>query len=129
MQKAYQDRRSLKENVMDEATEGGAKAKGNKGNKGKNKPRKAGAAEKNSGADGQIGRMLVRAIWAQEWSAANPGGKGEARKAAWKDARSAMMEKNLKSYRRAMASLKRSGVTMTLSAEAAAKSGDDDNDE
>ena len=76
--------------------------------------------------DGQIGRMLVRAIWAQEWSLANPDGTGEARKAAWKEARAAVMEKNLKSYRRAVASLTRSGVTMTLSAEAAAKSDEDD---
>ncbi len=107
---------------MDDATEVGAKTKGKK------KARKADAAEK-SGADGQIGRMLVRAIWAQEWSAANPGGKGEARKAAWKDARSAAMEKNLKAYRRAIASLARSGVTMTLTAGAATKSDEDDGDE
>ena len=107
---------------MDEETEVGAKTKGKK------KVRKAAAAE-NSSADGQFGRMLVRAIWVQEWSLANPDGKGEARKAAWKDARSAAMEKNLKSYRRAIASLTRSGVTMTLSAEAATESDEDDSDE
>ncbi len=107
---------------MDEAIEAGAKTRSQK------KARKA-AAEENSGADGQIGRMLVRAIWVQEWSAANPDGKGEARKAAWKAARSAAMEKNLKTYRRAIASLARSGVSLTLSDEAAARSDDDDNDE
>ncbi len=74
--------------------------------------------------EGQIGRMLVRAIWAQEWSLANPEGKGEDRKAAWKDAREAAMEKNLKTYRRAINTLTRGGVTMTLS-EVAAKAGED----
>lgn len=107
---------------MDEATEAGAKAKGKKKDKGA-------ASGESSNSNGQVGRMLVRAIWVQEWSLANPDGKGEARKAAWKDARSAEMEKNLKSYRRAVASLARSGVTMTLSDEAVAKSDDDDSDE
>lgn len=107
---------------MDEATEVGGKAEGKK------KTKKAEGAE-NSGSNGQLGRMLVRAIWVQEWSLANPDGKGNARKAAWKEAKSAAMEKNLKSYRRAIASLGRSGVSMTLSAEAAAKAEEDDGDE
>ena len=107
---------------MDESTEVDAKVKGKK------KAEKAEGAE-SSGSNGQIGRMLVRAIWTQEWTLANPEGKGDARKAAWKEARSTVMEKNLKSYRRAIASLGRSGVTMTLSAEAAAKADEDDADE
>ena len=105
---------------MDEATVVSGKAKGKKSGG------KKAAGEGNGGIDGQIGRMLVRAIWVQEWSLANPDGKGEARKAAWKDARAAVMEKNLKTYRRAVGSLTRSGVTMTLSAEAAAKPDEDD---
>jgi hypothetical protein len=107
---------------MNEVTEVGAKAKGNKRGK------KSGG-EGNASIDGQIGRMLVRAIWAQEWSLANPDGKGEARKAAWKEARTAALEKNLKTYRRAIGSLQRSGVTMALSAEAAGKSDEDDDSE
>lgn len=89
--------------------------------------KKAGGATSNAKVEGQIGRMLVRAIWAQEWSLANPDGKGEQRKAAWKDAREAAMEKSLKPYRRALGSLARSGVTMTIS-EAAAKEADSEDD-
>lgn len=105
---------------MSDTTEVGAKAKGKKAAKKTN-------SEGKSNIDAQIGRMLVRAVWSQEWSAANPDATGEARKAAWKDARSGAMEKNLKTYRRAIALLKRTGVTITLSDEAAA-GGDDDSD-
>ena len=96
------------------AGEGGARAAG--------MGKSAGGAG-NPKAEGQIGRMLVRAIWAQEWSLANPDGQGDQRKAAWKEVREAAMEKNLKTYRRALNSLSRSGVTMVLS-----ESGDDDTD-
>ena len=43
------------------------------------------AKNQNAGPDDtlQISRMLVRAIWAQEWSATNPDAGAEARKAAW----------------------------------------------
>ena len=94
--------------------------------KGKGKGKKAGGVSSPK-AEGQIGRMLVRAIWGQEWSLANPDGKGEQRKAAWKAAREGALEKNLKTYRRAINSLSRSGVTMTLS-EAAAKANADEDD-
>ena len=90
------------------ADAGGAMAKGVG-------PNKAGGAG-NAKSEGQIGRMLVRAIWGQEWALANPDGKGEDRKAAWLAARDGALEKNLKTYRRALSSLTRSGVTMTLSA-------------
>ena len=104
---------------MNEATNVGAAGRG----KGKKKPGGAG----NAAVEGQIGRMLVRAIWAQEWLLANPESPGEQRKAAWRDARDAAMEKNLKTYRRAINTLVRSGVTMTLNDGAAiADDGDDD---
>ena len=102
----------------------GAKGRGGKGAGGAGKGKAGG--EGNAKVEGQIGRMLVRAIWGQEWSAANPDGKGEDRKAAWKDAREAALEKNLKTYRRALNALTRSGVVMTLSDDAAQASGDED---
>lgn len=105
---------------MSDTTAVGAKAKGNKAAKKTN-------AEGKSNMDAQIGRMMVRAVWSQEWAAANPDATGEDRKAAWKDARSGAMEKSLKTYRRAIALLKRTGVTITLSDEAAA--GADGNDD
>ncbi len=92
---------------MSEVTDvdaGEKKGKGKKGN-----------ADNSPTIEGQIGRMLVRAIWAQEWVAAHPDAKPEERKAAWKAGRAEVIEKNLKLYRRALNSLTRSGVTMTLS--------------
>ena len=104
---------------MNDQTEFGAGEKG----KGKMKPAGEGAAKGegatdagNAKSEGQIGRMLVRAIWGQEWALANPDGTGEDRKAAWLAARDGALEKNLKTYRRALSSLTRSGVTMTLGA-------------
>lgn len=102
---------------MNEMTESGAKGKGKGGKKG--------GAEGDASGDGQIARMLVRAIWAQEYSAANPDSKPEDRKAAWKETRAAQVEKNLKTYRRAIAALKRAGIVMTMS-EAAAAATDED---
>ena len=110
---------------MNDQTEFGAGEKG----KGGKKPAGEGAAKGvgptgagNAKSEGQIGRMLVRAIWAQEWILANPDGNAEDRKAAWLAARDGALEKNLKTYRRALNSLTRSGVTMTLGA-AAGKDG------
>lgn len=100
-------------------------ATGEKGNKaGRASEKTAGEGEGKGKVEGHIGRMLVRAIWAQEWMMANPDGKGEERKAAWKEAREAAIEKNLKTYRRAINALTRAGVTMTVS-EAAAKTSDE----
>ena len=76
------------------------------------------AGDGNAKVDGLVVRMLVRAIWMQEWMLANPEGTPDARKAAWKDAREATMEKNLKLYRRAVRALAFSGVTINLSDEA-----------
>ena len=108
---------------MNEMTEAGEKAKGGKG-RGKGKAAKAEGGE--ASVEGQVGRMLVRAIWAQDWMATNPEGKAEDRKAAWKDARAGAIEKNLKAYRRAVASLKRSGVVMSITPAAAAAAGNDE---
>lgn len=105
---------------MNEMTEAGAKAKG-KGKGGK-KP----ASDMETSVEGQVGRMLVRAIWAQEWSAANPEGKPEERKAAWKDARGSALDKHMKQYRRALLSLKRSGVVMSITPAAEGASDEDD---
>ena len=80
---------------------------------GKQKKKPGGVGK--AGVEGMIGRMLVRAIWAQEWILANPEGKPEERKAAWKAEREAAIEKNLKTYRRALNVLTRLGVTITLS--------------
>lgn len=113
---------------MNEMTEAGAKAKGGKGKGkgGKGKAAKEGGAGGEVSVEGEVGRMLVRAIWAQEWAAAHPDQKPEDRKAAWKEQRTAAMEKNLKSYRRAVGTLKRSGVVMSITPTAAAAAGDDE---
>lgn len=92
---------------------------------GKAKRAKKSGAEGSVNVEGQIGRMLVRAIWAQEWAAANPEAKNEERKAAWKAGRAAALEANLKPYRSAINALARAGVTMTLSAETASADEDD----
>ena len=102
---------------MNEITESGAKARA----KGAKKPGKA----EDASVEGQVGRMLVRAIWAQEWTLANPEGKPEDRKAAWKDARTVQLEQRLKMYRRALTALTRSGVMMSINPVAAAAAGDD----
>jgi hypothetical protein len=79
-----------------------------------NKAAKKASGQGGNGVDAQISRMLVRALWAQDWIAANPDATIEARKAAWELDRQAMLEKNFKTYRRAIASMQRAGVTMTL---------------
>lgn len=109
---------------MNEMTEAGEKAKGGKGGKGKGKAAKGETGD--TSVEGQVGRMLVRAIWAQEWSAAHPDSKAEERKAAWKDARAGAIEKNLKAYRRALSSLARSGVVMSITPAAAAAASDNE---
>ena len=108
---------------MDEMNEAGAKAKGGKG---KGKAAKDGIDAGDVTVEGEISRMLVRSIWAQEWAAANPESKPDDRKAAWKEQRGAAMEKNQKVYRRALGSLKRSGVVMSITPAAAAQGDDED---
>ena len=118
----------------------GAKGKGKGKGKGQGQGKKQGQAAGDNavnkgeggntlGVEGHIARMLVRAVWVQEWSAANPGSKGEARKAAWKDARPAAMEANLKTFRRALTILKKAGVTMALTADTAETASEDDDAE
>ena len=75
-------------------------------------------ADGSAKVDGLVVRMLIRAVWMQEWMLANPESTPETRKAAWKDAREATMEKNLKIYRRAIRALAFSGVTISLNEEA-----------
>ncbi|MEO8240948.1 MAG: hypothetical protein ABI832_01480 [bacterium] len=105
-------------NEVTEVTDVVAAAKKGKGKKS--------SADNATGVEGQIGRMLVRAVWTQEWTAANPEGKPEERKAAWKEGRTAAFEAHLKQYRRAINALGRSGVTMTLSETAAKANAEDD---
>jgi hypothetical protein len=64
---------------------------------------------------GQIARLLVKAIWVQEYSAANPESTTEQRQAAWKAARETAIPKNLKTYRKALNQLTRAGVVMSVS--------------
>ena len=96
---------------MNEMTEAGPKGKGKRGKKAGN--------DGEVSVEGQVARMLVRAIWAQDWTSANPEGKPEDRKTAWKAARTDVLETNLKSYRRAVASLSRLGVVMSITPAAA----------
>lgn len=71
----------------------------------------------------QIARMLVRALWLQESIAANPELSPAERAAQWKDVRQARNEAELKRIRRALLTLKKAGVVMTLPEKAQA-SGD-----
>lgn len=116
---------------------GGKKAAGAEGAKaaGAGRKKEGGAAKKKEGGEfgdpkaiSQIARLLVRAIWSQEWSVANPDGQTEQRKAAWKEAREAAVVKNHKTYRRALNSLSRAGVTMTMSEAASKKAAAEDDD-
>ena len=86
--------------------------------------KRKGSSDSAKNAETLIARMLVRALWQQDWAAANPEAKAADRKTAWKDARQGRMEQSLKSVRKALATMQRSGVTMTLSPKEAA--GDDD---
>ena len=99
---------------MSNVTKAGAAAKG-RGAKGSGGPDDADGANTASRLEIQIGRMLVRAIWAQEWIGANPEGTPEQRNAAWLEARDRTVEKNLKPYRRALRTLLRAGVEMKVS--------------
>ena len=109
-------------------TKGGRKAGGAKAGGAKAGGAKAGGKGKGAGKDAaggktgevQIARMLVRAQWLQEWTIANPDAAQADRKAAWKDARAARLETDLKTARRIISLLQRQGVNMTLTAAAAA---------
>lgn len=93
-------------------------AKGAKAAGAKAKPKAAPGADAKAKTEGQIARLMVRAVWMQEWSVANPDGKPEDRKKAWAEARQAAVDRNLKTYRRAVNMLSRQGVTMTYTAPA-----------
>lgn len=98
----------MAENVK--ATDGGnAKGTGKGGGKGQ-------AAL--TPAETQIARMLVRALWAQESIAANPDQSPAERAAQWKEVRQARNEAELKKVRRALLTLKKSGVVMSLTEKA-----------
>ena len=68
----------------------------------------------------QIAKLMVRALWSQEWMAAHPEATSQERNAAWKEARLAENAAKLKTIRRALQALQRSGVEMTLRAKPAA---------
>lgn len=73
-----------------------------------------------------LARMFLRAVWAQQWNAANPGATKEARAAAWLEVRDQVMKSNLAPYRRALNTLARNGVTMSLPRNAAAEDDGED---
>lgn len=83
-----------------------------------------GAAALSSG-EVQIARMLVRALWAQESIAAEPELSQAERSAKWKEVRQARNEAELKKIRRALVTLKRAGVVMTLPEKAAKAEAED----
>ncbi len=84
------------------------------------------------GPETQVARLILRALWRHDWSAANPDKKAAERTAAWKEGRQAHYEAELKKMRRALISVKRDGVSMAVSEKAAkaeADAGGDDGDE
>lgn len=85
------------------------------------------AAGRKANPDVQIARLLVQALWNQQWKAANPDGSAKDRAKAWKAARSEELAARVKPCRLALQALRRSGVEMTLTAAAeTAKDSDQD---
>jgi hypothetical protein len=105
--KKHMRRQVLKETAMqdDVVAAKGSKAGGNG---------KAKAAGVPPGPETQIARLIIRALWQQEWNAANPGSTPAARTEAWKAVRGERMEADLKKVRMALMSLRRDGVAMTI---------------
>lgn len=75
--------------------------------------------ETKAGPEAQIAKLLVRALWTEDWKANNPKGTGAERMAAWKEARTEQFAAHTKTFRRALLALKKSGVEMTLTPKAA----------
>ena len=92
-------------------------------------PKRKGAGDPAKNPEVLIARMLVRALWQQEWSAANPDAKPTDRKTAWKDTRQTRLEQDLKSVRKALTTMQRLGVTMTLVPRAREVTGEGDEDD
>lgn len=72
------------------------------------------AAQKDVSPETEIARILIRALWEQEWSAAHPEGTVKERKAAWKAVRKEETSAKGKTFRRALQSLKAAGVQFIL---------------
>lgn len=104
--------------LVEHGTKAGMKA----GGKGKAKDKAAAAPQ---GPESQIARLIIRALWQQDWNAANPGKTPAERTAAWKAARQERMEANLKQMRRALISLKREGVSLAITPKAVAEPQDE----
>lgn len=95
------------------------------GNKGKGKGNGDQSGPPPKGPETHIARMMVRALWQQEWTAENPDKTPAEKGAAWKEVRTARLESELKKIRRALMAVKKSGVTMVVS-EKAAKTAESD---
>lgn len=67
----------------------------------------------------QIAKLMVRALWVEDWKTKNPKGTGAERMAAWKEARAEQFAAHTKTFRKAIMALKKSGVEMTLTPKAA----------
>lgn len=94
-----------------------AKREGKVGGKAGGQNKADGAAPKSP--ELQVARLVLRALWRQEWTAANPDKKAAERTTAWKEARQAHYEAELKKMRRALVAVKRDGVTLLVSEKAA----------
>jgi hypothetical protein len=77
----------------------------------------------------QVARMLIRTLWMQQWQASHPEANPEERHAAWEAVRSDHVAQNMKSFRRALASVARAGVIITLAATAGTAGQDDDGED
>lgn len=77
----------------------------------------------------QLARLLLRAVWTQQWIAANPDASKDQRVAAWQEAREQVLKSNLPTYRKALTVLRRTGVTMALPARAAGAGQEDEDGE
>ncbi|NBZ87369.1 hypothetical protein [Stagnihabitans tardus] len=66
----------------------------------------------------QIAKLLVRALWIEDWKTNNPKGTSAERVAAWKEARAEQFATHSKTFRKALLALKKSGVEMTLTPKA-----------
>lgn len=77
----------------------------------------------------QLARLLLRAVWMQQWIAVNPDASHDQRMAAWQEAREQVFESNLPTYRKALTVLRRIGVTMALPARPASAGADEEDGE
>lgn len=99
------------ESIVDDETAAKGKRKGKEAKAKEGKKSKT--APEPADDETNLARLLIRAVWTHDWTAANPEKSVTERAAAWKEQRQAVNEAELKKTRKVLISLKRLGVTMS----------------